>query len=98
MSKQVFKYRVRSGGYGEPIEVLIPSGAKLIHFGLDALDHKCIWAEVPVGTADETWYLRLFVTGEIIPDEGEHQGTLITKIGGELYHLYRFPTADAARG
>ena len=96
MSKQVFKYPVRDHN-GQPAEISIHKDAKLVHFGIDGNHVFCFWAEVPAGAVpNDVWYMRIFGTGDLIPDGGVYQSTHVNPRSGLVFHLYRFEYAVEA--
>lgn len=60
--------------------------SKIVYVGLDGNKTPCIWVEFIPGTIRDTYDLKMFGTGEAIPEYYEHIGTFMQ--GSYLWHLY----------
>lgn len=82
--RRVFKYRI---DIAEGQEIWIPSGARVIHVGLDQENSPCIWCEVD--TEADPVPVRLSVHGTgcgILPEHGDHLGSFVSV--PFVWHVY----------
>lgn len=86
--KTIYKYEISGEDY---IEVVMPIGAQIIHFGKQGLVGLYIWAIVNTKLANETRRFRLIGTGHELNDEltpDNHIGTAMFMDDKLVYHLF----------
>lgn len=79
--RTIFKYTLR---FDEVIELLLPRGATIIHFG-NQRETPTIWAIVDTGAEEETRRFRLAGTGHDLLD-GLASGVSLLPVGSALFH------------
>jgi hypothetical protein len=75
----------------EPQKITAPGLGRIVHFAIQNGD-LCLWAEVIQVEPDRSMSVRIFGTGNRIPEPFEHCGTV--QDGGLVWHLYREPAVE----
>ena len=85
MRTTIYKYPLTNNG-GDLQKLELPSGAKILHFGLQ--DNKLyIWAKVVLDFTKELRFFRVVGTGcELGINSGEYIGTIFQ--GPYVWHLF----------
>lgn len=80
---KIFKYYIPT----LECQIDIPRGAKILSVGSDLQKRLCLWAVVNDGARPAPRNIRLFLTGESLPDNpGAFVGT--TTWGGLILHAF----------
>lgn len=81
---EVRKYEV---AHGRDAEVEMPSGARILHVGIQ---RGCVlvWALVNPEAGMIVRHIGYFATGEPVPPDVEHVGTAMTVGGAFVWHVF----------
>lgn len=89
--KTIYKYKIPNALSEDCIEVVMPIGAQIIHFGKQDVVSMYIWAIVNTKLANETRRFRLIDTGHELDDEltpDNYIGTIMFMNGKLVHHLF----------
>lgn len=79
---KVFQYLVCPH---DVIEVMLPAGAKPLHFDMQG-SNLCLWALVTPGAPEKLYKFRMAGTGHPIETCGEYINTM--KVNGFVFHFF----------
>ena len=91
--KKIFKYPLEpSPASTQPLD--LPAGAEVLHVGEQYMGIQ-LWAKVDPNAEPETRFFRIYGTGQTLPDDAVHLGTV--QMNPFIWHVFELtkPTPAA---
>ena len=84
--KKIYKYSIAPSP--DPIKVMLPRGAQILHLDEDGFERLCYWALVDPEEEKEEVYLYCIGTGWEVGVDFLYVGSVVTT-AGYVWHLFK---------